>query len=274
MSDILDSGQVILQPLPPKVKGNRVDFLKTYFDDLVANKGYRVYLDKAMDCPCANNGDNQGLSACKNCGGSGYFWINRTLTKMVMQAMNLDTKFKEWSLVNLGTVKITTLNDNVLSMMDRITILDALSTHTETLHGKLHEGDNKYRAMTIYPVVEIEAAFLFVNTETKLTRAIEGTHFSIVDNSWIEFLSPYGTENVTLSIRYRHRPTYYVKDCPRNIMTTNVLESGFDIPEEMPLHAVARIADLVLNRDNFNSDYLLDNSFEESCGTNYITPCT
>lgn len=271
MSNTQTGQQVIAKTPPPLIPGNRVDFNKSIFDQVVYEKGYKVYVDKAISCPCANLGDNQALSSCRNCGGSRYVYINRFSTQIVLQAMNIDTKFKEWSQEMIGTVKITTLNSDRLSLMDRIIVREAESITTEIIHGKRH-ADGFYRQKTIYPLVSIEAAFIFNGETNKLIHAIEGVHFEIEDENWIKFKDPYNFDLVTMTLRYVHRPMYYVMDNTRNVMVTSV-ESEVN-PASLPLHAIGRLAHYWLDQQKLNGEYLFNNNFEsEDCSTQYENQC-
>lgn len=271
MSDTQTGVSVIIQQTPPKNNG-RADFNQGLFDTTVWDKGYNVYIDKGLSCPCRNTGDSQALTACRNCGGSGFIFINRTKTKAVIQAMNIESTFKEWSFERKGTAKITVINDNKLSFMDRITLIDATSNITQLVKGKLH-SDNKYRGMVTYPIKEIEAAFIFVDENTPLTHAIEGTHFTVVDGNWIEFAN--GFETVTMTLRYKHNPMYYIEDETRTVMTTIKAQSGKEELQQMPLSAIGRAAHYVLNQQKFNTAYLFNNNFiPDECGIVIKEPCS
>jgi len=122
------TGNQIIQQTPPNTQGKtRVDLDKSDFDALVWQKGYDVYVDKAMKCPCRNTPDSQALSNCRNCGGSGWIFFNRKETRMVLQSMNANNRYQEWSEEKLGTVRITSLNKEQLTYMDRITIKNGYS---------------------------------------------------------------------------------------------------------------------------------------------------
>lgn len=262
------SGKPVIIQQAPISNGAAAVLTQNKFDNLIWKKGYNVYLDKAMDCPCRNVGDAQSQTACRNCGGSGYIFINRTKTKMVIQGMNADTKFKEWSKELRGTAKITCLNANKLVFMDRVTFIDTLSTVTQVVIGKEHD-DSIYRAMVVYPIKEVEAAFIYIDNNTKLTRAIEGVHYNIVDENWIEFIS--GSEFITMTIRYKHNPMYYIIDEARAIMSTPNKDEEI---QEMPLHAIGRLAHYVLDQDKFNGGYLFNNNFiPDECGVEVKIPC-
>ena len=92
-----DNKPITIQTPPNTVGQPSVQLVKNDFDVAIEKKGYRVYHDKASKCPCASKNGGAPQSNCKNCGGSGWFYINRTRTRMVVQSMNINTTNKEWS---------------------------------------------------------------------------------------------------------------------------------------------------------------------------------
>lgn len=269
MPDNLTGSSYITQT-PPNTQGKaRVDLIKSDFDALVWQKGYDVFLDKAIKCPCRNVPDAQGLSNCKNCGGSGWLFINRKKTRMVIQSMNIDTRYKEWSEEKLGTARITALNEEQLAYMDRITVATGMITTSQVLFFKKH-SDGKWRAMCIYPILELVDAFIFDKPEDPLIKAEKGQDFEIVNKNWIELSETHTQkEHPTISLRYRHNPMFHVVDLTRNVMTTKAIQKGKDIDTSMPLSAVAKLAHYVLDEQNFNGDYLNDNDYSEGCDVKY-----
>ena len=49
-----------------------IEFRKKDFDAAVWLKGYRVFIEKAVRCPCEGQIKN-ALSSCTNCHGTGFF---------------------------------------------------------------------------------------------------------------------------------------------------------------------------------------------------------
>ena len=263
----------IINRTPPNVSGQaKVDLRKNDFDTAVWQKGYDVYVDKAIKCPCAVESNNGALSSCKNCGGSGYVFINRYKTKLLLQSMNIDTKYKEWSQEKLGTVRITARTEDELSFMDRITMLTGLMSNTEIIHPFTKNNQKKGRLMQ--PPVEIEEVFCFVDGSQGLRKlnygtdvSVSGTDFSI-ENNIITFSKEFLTwQHFSVTIRYKHYPTYHVIDLPRGVMETEALNksNGRNEYTKMPIHAIGRLAHYVLDEQNLNEDFLLDNSYDVDC---------
>lgn len=264
------SGKSFIQATPVNTEGKaRVDLVKSDFDAFIWQKGYDVLLDRAIKCPCRNVSDNQGLSDCKNCGGSGWVFINRKQTRVVIQSMNKDTQFKEWSMERLGTARISSLNEERLAYMDRLTVTNATVVTSQTIHFKLH-SDGIYRSPIIYPIKKVIYAFIFKGSNVPLHKAEENVDFTIKEGNWIELDQQHNQENATLSIRYEHNPMYHVVDINRDVMTSKKSVGGKDFDKNLPISGIARLAHYVLDEQNFNGDFLLNNSYQENCDDKYI----
>ena len=111
-----------------------IEFRKKDFDAAVWLKGYRVFVEKAVRCPCEGQVKN-ALSSCTNCHGVGYFFINPIETRALMTSINRDTRFKEWSLELMGNLSISLRDDGIenLSFYDKITFFEKFGFHSEVL---------------------------------------------------------------------------------------------------------------------------------------------
>lgn len=246
---------------PPPLGGSaKVALKKTDFDSKVWLYGNDVFIDKAIRCPCRTKSNNQALSSCKNCGGSGYVYLNRYRTKVVMQSMNLGTQFKEWSEEKLGTVKITARNEEELAFMDRITLLDGLNIHNETVHPFII--DSAVKARLDYPPIEIEEISVFVESNEKLRRLIYETDYTIEDNILSLSAEFFSWRDLTVSLRYKYYPTFHVLDLPRGTIQSDSIAGA---AAKFPIHAIGRRAHYVIDEQNIDKDFLLDNSYEVEC---------
>lgn len=117
----------------------RVDFLYPDFDALVDNKGYEVIWERAIPCPCSKRVQHQ--STCRNCGGSGWVFINPTRIKAVCQSLNKNTRYKDWSVEMLGTAAITVKSMFHLNFMDKIMIEQR---HVDSVRKYLGEENLRY----------------------------------------------------------------------------------------------------------------------------------
>ena len=254
---------------PSTVGKGRVDLVKSDFDALLVQKGYDVYLDKVVWCPCRRVADRQPLSSCRNCGGTGYVYINRYKTRMVIQSMNIDTKFKEWSEERVGQARITARDEENLTFMDRITVIGAETTTSQVLFPRVFDGEVKIK--TTYSVSVVDEMYAFESNGTPLKKLYENTDYTIVDNI-ITLSDTYSTwEDFTISIRYRHEPSFHVIDMVRETMNTIISTSTGEKKTVMPISAVARRSHYVLDEQNYNGDLLLDNSYKHTgCGATSI----
>ena len=111
-----------------------VKFRREAFEATIWTKGYRVYVEKAVRCPCEGQIKN-ALSSCTNCHGVGYFFINPIETMALTTSINRDTVYKEWSPELIGNISISLRDDLTenLSFYDKITFMDKHGFHSEIL---------------------------------------------------------------------------------------------------------------------------------------------
>ena len=74
-------------PIPKKIEPpiDLNGFPDTYlrqrdFNQLVYKRGYPVYIDRFMNCPCQEKGTNSARVTCKNCFGTGWVLAERIQT--------------------------------------------------------------------------------------------------------------------------------------------------------------------------------------------------
>lgn len=245
----------------------RVNLDKRNFDNLVYEKGYDVYLDKSIVCPCKEKSANHAQPSCKNCGGTGYVFINRKQTRMVVQSLNISTKFKTWSAEKRGEVSITHLNEEQLKFMDRVVLINGLSEDSLNRFPIYYNGSSKKRTKTIYDIIEIKEIFMFNSIDSRLIKLENEVDYTVLSSSdnrgnVIEFNEKYNSvDNFTVSIRYTHRPEYLIRDIPHNIRNSrDFLSIGNDKETSFPLQAIGVLSHYVLDEQNYN-DYLIDNTY-------------
>jgi len=251
-----------------RTKG-RIDLVKSDFDVMIEQKGYDVYIDRAVKCPCRNVKDAQALSSCKNCGGSGWVFFNREQTRMVVQGMGANTKYQEWSEIEAGTAKVTAFQETRLAFMDRITITNGQSTHNQLAFCIALDG--KIRGKLTYDPVEITEIFLYEGTGVKLKFLVHNTDYTVNGNIVIladSYTAGFDSEKpYTLSIRYSHNPTYHVIDIPRDTMSSFKNDGGVEINQLMPVHAIVRKTHYVMDETNYGIAWLLNNDYAQLCST-------
>jgi len=254
------------------------------YEALVWQKGYNVFHDKLIKCPCQVQ-DNQpkpddfttknesavsgvpdafgqhfNNTGCKNCNATGYVLINRIRTKMLLQGMNLDTRFKEWSEERTGTVKITCLEQDRISLMDRIINLDSESSYNETISFEDYKG--KRFSYLIYEPKKVLVCFLYQGDNKKLLLLKEGVDFEVMSNVFTLNEKYFGVEvrNLRVTIKYTHFPMFHVIDMLRDVISQESRSGEVGKTFNFPLHAIGRRSHYVLDAENFSQDLLLDNS--------------
>lgn len=258
--------QVFIQTPPDLAQRPRVDFDREGFDVLIEQKGYPVIYERALRCPCKDKARPGYLIDCKNCGGTGWVWINPISTKMILHSMNLPTIYRPWSIENIGTVSITARDIDHLSFMDKITVPFLIATFSQHIYPVTYVtgGVSQLFGFTVYPIKSILQIFRFVSSTQKLQLLSEGTDYSfIVNENKVLFSSSFSSiENLSFTIRYQHPVQFYVIDFPREQMMTPIIDkiSGNDFKTPMPISAVGRRVHIQLDANDYQGAILLDNS--------------
>ena len=151
---------------PPASMSPHVGWNVNKFETLIQTQGYDAFIDRALRCPCVDKATGQALSTCKNCLGRGWFFVDRTETRLIAQHMDNKKRYENWSEVNRGTASITTKGIDKLGFMDRIILTQLEGYYSEILNPVLFGGE-----LIAYPVYEplfVTNIFLFVGDYTKL----------------------------------------------------------------------------------------------------------
>lgn len=261
----MSESRSIAQQTPPSLIAKpEVRFRKSDFEALIEQKGYDVWHDKAIKCPCSSSSGAANQSSCKNCGGSGWFYINRTKTRMVIQSMNNNTQLKEWTEAKLGTANITARDVDRLSFMDRITVLDSEAEHSQVLYLQKQPDTNQLYGSLRYNPTKVYCIFLYQGESVLHKLLKEGVDYTINRNQ-IKLLGlPYNTiTNPSISIRYTHMAEYTVLDLPRDIMVSQIKDPSTSRSKDVqfPISAIGRRSHYLMDRNNYYDNDLLDNSF-------------
>lgn len=240
----------------------RADLIKPDFDTLVHQKGRDVVLETALQCPCKSKSTNQS-SACRNCGGTGWVFINPRRTRMILTAIDIVNEYRPWSEELRGTVSVTAFVEDEMSIMDRITAIDGESIHNEVLYLKSKQ-DNVFTYST-YDLKEILYIALYEGDNVPLRRLEENIDFTIERNiihfNVTDFKFPQIDAN-NITIRYKHAPQFHIIEMKRDTMQSYRWENQ-EVQQHFPTSAVARRSHFQLSAENLNNDRLLDNSFEQ-----------
>lgn len=238
----------------------RSDFDPTGFDILVYQKGKEVVWESAVKCPCKSDGRGH-LTTCVNCGGTGWVFINPVKTRMVVQSMNLSSKYGNWALERIGMANITTRYVDIVSDMDRITLTDSVSKFSQIVRPTI--SHNKLFAFLNYNVISILDVFLFKNDGSPL-KLLSSSQYSHDGNKIIITDKKLYTEGMTVSVRYTHNIQYFIIDIIREMRESSVKnESNKETITKLPLSAVGRRCHYVLNPDNFDTSSVVSNSYQK-----------
>lgn len=242
-------------------------FNKQEFDDAIFHKGYQIYLEKCLKCPCRIAANQQPLPGCYNCGGTGWVFINKKSTRAVIQSMNRQTKFQNWTAEDRGTVSVSLRDDDKIAWMDRVTILDLMGTHSEVLKLKKFGDRNVWTGKAIYYPLSIEHIFLFAGSEKPFAKLT--TQEYEIQDSYVRVLRDLsGVQEPTISIRYQHNPQYHIIDITREQMAQRgTLPADCDPNDPvqnrlgwMPVHGVARRAHYIMDIPDRFGESLFDNT--------------
>ena len=268
---------IITKNAPGSIKPPVASLVQGTFNSTVDSQGYRIWHDRAVKCPCKSKGGDSFLSSCKNCGGTGWVFINRTETKAIIYSMEWKNAYKEWSEENLGNVYISIKDSDKLSFMDRVTVLDAETLHKQILYPYEYKGT--LVASTIYNIKKIEEIFVFIDSDTPLQLLEPGVDYFIgstdeelypcegIDDNFIRFSTEWKNfakqkqaqnKPFQISISYEHAPQYHIIHLTREAMVSVQFDKS---NKDMPINAVGRRSHYVLDRENFNGDRLFDNSY-------------
>lgn len=240
----------------------QVNFKAKPFNELVFGKGYNVYIDKALRCPCAVKGNGQALPSCNNCIGLGYFYINRKETVIAIQGINAKVQYENWSKLNTGMAKITARSIDRLAFMDRIILLEAEGYYNDIIRAKDFEG--KKVCFTTYEIKSVEEIYMFKGDKEKLYPIPDSEY--IVENEKIILNNKYKSmTELTISVRYKHLLTYHIIDTNRDLVKVRTEDDCKECADEkkadLPVSYTARKAHYLFDNLNFEqASRLIDNS--------------
>lgn len=238
------------------------DFQEQEFDVLFRDKGYNVIHERAIQCACKGKGSDS-LSSCQNCGGSGWFFVNPTQTRMIITSMQLDRQYDEQARLDVGMAYITSRASDKIAFMDKISLIDSLTVHHEVLFPQL--DTSIYRASTHYDIKDVEYIGLYNGDKNKLIRLQEGTDYTY-SNNVIDFGSIVVADDKKITIRYRHNPVFHIWDNPRETAVSLLVKgsSRRDVLQ-LAVKGIGKRSHMIANAENWIGNRLLDNSWEPEC---------
>ena len=265
------TNQVVAYQTPPASLNPRVGWNVDSFEGLIQTQGYDALIDRALRCPCCEKASGQALSTCRNCGGRGWFFVDRTETRVIAQHMDSKKRFDDWSQVNRGTASITTRGIDKLGFMDRIILTQLEEWFSETLYPAPYDG--QLVAYPIYEPLEISNMFLF-GSDSEPLIPVTPEYYSVVGNKIVfseDILNLIDVEemNITdpevvpfhITIRYSHFPVYHVIDVNRELMRVREgraccgSQSGDFNLRQMPINVLARKAHYIFDNQKWGAEY-------------------
>lgn len=247
-----------------QINATRADFNRPDFTTLIEQKGRNVTIETALACPCKSKNTNQ-QSNCKNCGGTGFVFINPRFTRLVLQGMSAKEEFLSngATMTVTGDLKVTANDNEELTWMDRITVLDSRAIFNEVLFFKTRGTD--VFAFSSYNIKEIKYAGYFTGTDQPFQRLTLGTDYTFQGNI-IRLVNPAIIAvqgEISVTFRYVHAPQYLMVDMKRESMETFVMEENEKMVH-LPISGTARRQHYILGAPNLNGDNILNNSYTQS----------
>ena len=252
---------------PPTSMSPNVGWDVNKFETLIQTQGYDAFIDRALRCPCVDKATGQALSTCKNCLGRGWFFVDRTETRLIAQHMDSKKRYENWSEVNRGTASITTKGIDKLGFMDKIILTQLEEFYSEIIRPIYFQGE--IIAYPVYEPLKVTDMFLFSSDNEKLINIKEDEY--VIDGNKIVFdlgiqdkisIDDMNVKNkseipISISIRYSHFPVYHVIDVNRELM--KVRESRFcsyndEKLRQMPINVLARKAHYLFDAQKFGEE--------------------
>lgn len=254
---------IVTTQTPPNLIGQPdVQFREDDFDAFVYSKGYEVIYENAVSCPCKSKSNNNPLSSCQNCNGSGWVLFNPIVTRMVLQGMNINTRYRQWSEEMVGTVAVTSRSVDKLEFMGRITVKDSDSIFSQVLHP--WSNNSELFAFTIYDIKDIYEVFLFQEADQPLIK-LNTSNYSYERNKLILDSSYSDIDELSVSIRYKHWTEYHVIDILKETRRSYISDASTKGKQQsamFPFNAIARRSHYVLDPINQSGTGRIDNSYE------------
>ena len=244
----------------PESIEHQVRFEPQRFNSLIFDKGYEVWVDKAMRCPCTVKGTGQALLSCNNCVGTGWIFVNRIETRVAVQNINANIKYENWSQTTTGMAKITSRAVDKLAFMDRVILREVAGIFNEVV--RIRDYNSEKVGFAIYEILDMEGIYLFqgdkiaLHPMTKDEYEIDG--YKIILNDKYNSM-----KDLSISIRYRHCLTYHLIDMNRDVIKvrTKNCEASDEQLTDMPINGTARKSHYIFDNLKYEEEErLIENS--------------
>lgn len=237
-----------LQQSPNTIGYPSPEFDKGAFDAAIVQKGYKIYQERAVACPCGEPGHPK--PNCPYCGGLGYFFIEPTETIALITGVNVNTKYKEWTMDNAGTIAVTTFEEGLnFGFFDKITFKEKFGRFSET--RKIRFGGGKHFVWLTFKLKELYSIYMLNVAGTMIELSsdmytVENDGYTIVINAELGEI-----DGLVLSVYYKHYIQYNVIDLPHELRASNITDANGNLQKiDLPVQAIARRANFVMGESN------------------------
>lgn len=226
------------------------EFDKGAFDAAITQKGYKIYQERAIACPCGIDAGHPNPS-CPHCGGTGYYYIDPTEVICLITGVNMNTKYKEWTMDNAGTIAVSTYDEGLnFAFFDKLTFKEKFGLFTENRVVRTFNNEPfiwiTFKPYKIYQITMIQGFDIVTVDPTLYSVGYDG-------NEYVVFFSPDAgvTEKTIVSVYYKHYVQYNVIDLPHEIRASNKTDENGNLEKiDLPVQAIARRANYVVNESN------------------------
>lgn len=240
-----------LQQSPNTIGYASPEFTKGAFDAAIVQKGYKIYQERAISCPCCNT-QGHATPSCPYCGGTGYFYIEPTETIALITGVNVNTKYKEWTLDNAGTIALTTFDEGLnFSFFDKITFKEKYGIFSESKRVRVNAGE-KFVWLSFKPVRILK---VFTMNVAGIMIELPQSDYVVDGDYRLKLLNPgINTESV-VSVYYKHYIQYNVIDLPHELRASNITDENGNLQKiDLPVQAIARRSNFVFNENSNNQE--------------------
>lgn len=263
------SGRVPIYKTPPTDGLPKVGWDVDRFERLIYQQGYDVDIDRALVCPCRDKTSGSALSTCKNCLGRGWFFVDRTQTRIIGQSMDNKRRHEKWTSADTGIGRFTSRAIDKLNYMDRIILKELEAFRAELLRPHV-DDEGELIAYPIYEPINVTNIFLFIGDATKLLPIPDSMYQ--VDGNLIRFDKSLLEEvpvtdlnqsepQLSISIRYNYHPVYHVLEANRELMKVRAAANCYTDEQlrSMPINVIARKAHYMFGAQEWGNE-LFDNT--------------
>ena len=265
---------IVLSEAPIDLTTQQVVWDKQKWNEAIFEHGYKVFIERSLECPCGTKGNTTPNPDCINCGGTGRFYIDKTYTVIMCQGMNNQTKFQPFSAENMGVVKITTSPYDKLGYMDKVTLTEVESIFSQRIHLRKNNAGDTLFGFTTYNMIEVYDCYMFQGNSTILKILKVDVDFTIQDNKIILNNKYLNIANPRITVRYLHNPIYFILETNRETIKqkslVNCATFNTDTPEaNFPLSFTGKSAQFLPELLNFDGTGTIDNTDYNRIPINY-----